>query len=74
MIFHVYINNFLHLKVEFKKMIKVGDTKGHTTNFDKVLYSIHLKFLRFLFETIILTVAYYGLRICILIGGNTGLD
>jgi hypothetical protein len=74
MIFHVYIDNFLPLKAEFKKMIKVGDTKGHTTNFDKVFYPIRLKFLRLLCKTIILTVAFYGLKICILIEGNIGLN
>jgi hypothetical protein len=73
MICHFYIDNFLSLKAEFGKMINVGDTKRHTTNFDKVFYPIRLKFLRLLFKTIILRVTFYGLKICILIEGNTGL-
>jgi hypothetical protein len=72
MICHAYIDNFLSLKAEFGKIINVGDTKGHTTNFDKVFYPTRLKFLRLLFKKIILPVAFYGLKICILIGGNTG--
>ena len=60
MILHVYIYNFLPLKAEFKKMIKVGGTKGHTTNFDKVFYPIRIKFLRLLCKTIILTVVFMG--------------
>jgi len=73
MICHVYIDNFLSLKAESGKIINVGDTNGQTPNFDKVFYPIRLKFLRLLFKTIVLPVAFCGLKICILIGGNTRL-
>jgi hypothetical protein len=64
---------FSPLKAEFGKIINEGGTKGHTTSFDKVFYPIRLKFLRLLFKKIIVPVAFYGLKICVLIGGNTGL-
>jgi hypothetical protein len=60
MICHVYIDNFLSLKAESGKIINVGDTKRHTTNFDKVFYSIRLKFLRLLFKTIIWQCLFMG--------------